>query len=280
VAVTDNIVETRIAKAYGHFGEWLQGRVGATGPIALISVQCPIYWIDLHHQTADELDYKDDLPSLSYAHLAQVLAALGQPQSGRYSASSNMQFGAGLGASTASLLAVARVAAKPAYPTDAIAKAIVSVEGASDPLMYSDFDRLLWASRTAEIVDRFMAPPKFTVLGGLWGQPLRTDAQDSNFPDISDLLPEWATATKSKNHAQVAEIATESFTRTSQLRGSDNDPTLDIAGDLGALGVLRAHTGSARGLLFKSDGFPQSGLNLLREAGYSDVATFQTGDGS
>ena len=277
MAVTDNIVETRIAKTFGHFGEWLQGRVGTKGPVALISVQCPQFWVRVSRKKSESFQYADVLPCLPRDAMKALFAALQQPHTGVFTVSSNMQFGAGLGASTASLLAAARTIADFGVQTDALAKSIVAVEGASDPLMYDAFDRLLWASRKAEILDRFAAPPLFTVLGGMWGARQKTNPNDQNFADISDLLKAWQTATSAKDHAKTAEIATESFRRTSELRHGGDDPTLGIARDVKALGVIRAHTGSARGFLFKSDAAAQSGLNLLAEAGYSGVTTFQTG---
>lgn len=278
MAVTDNIVDTRIAKASGHFGEWIQGRIGDSGPVGLISVQCPHFWVRFNHQKSDSLVYENVLPSLSKAKLEHLLDLLNRPKTGLFTAHTNMAFGAGLGASTASLLAAALSVVSPTTATSTLAKAINQVEGASDPLMYAEFDRLLWASRTADILDRFAPPPRFTVLGGTWGEPQRTDPADENFPDISDLLAEWRTATNAKSQAQVAEISTESFGRTTKLRGDDSDPTLSIARDLKALGVIRAHTGSARGILFEADEVPHSGLNVLTEAGYSCATVFQTGE--
>lgn len=277
MAISDNILKTRSVKANGHFGEWMQGRLGETDRIALISVQCPHFWVRANFTDAVELRYDDSLPSLPRDKLVELLLALNNLPLGRFVVDSNMQFGAGLGASTASLLAIARVAAKSDASLAFLSQAILSVEGASDPIMYPDFDQLLWASREAKILDKYASPPPFEVLGALWGNPQRTDPSDRNFPDISDLIPIWRDATQAQDHDRVASLSTESFKRTSDLRGSGSDPSTTIAKDLGALGVIRAHTGSARGFLFKPGGAPQSGLNLLAEAGYSDAGTFKTG---
>ena len=264
MTISNNILETRIAKANGHFGEWMQGRLGENGLIGLISVQCPLFWVRANYTESSDLHYDDSLPSLPRDFLVELFTALKRAPQGHVRLTSNMQFGAGLGASTASSLA-------------ALAQAIISVEGASDPIMYPEFDQLLWASREAKILDKFASPPPFEILGAMWGDPKRTDPADNNFPDISDLIPSWRDATEAQDHTKVADLSTESAKRTSELRGADADPSETVAKDLGAIGIIRAHTGSARGFLFKPNDTPQSGLNLLTEAGYSGAATFKTG---
>ena len=73
------------------------------------------------------------------------------------------------------------------HPSD-LARACVAVEGASDPLMFPAPERLLWASRRAEVLETLPPLPSFDVLGGFFGPNRRTDPRDANFPDISDLM--------------------------------------------------------------------------------------------
>jgi len=277
VGNTGNIVETRIARASGHFGEWLQGRLGANGPIGLVSVQCNEFWVRVARTSSSDFQYAKPLSALGHERALALLHELGCASNGSYSATTNIEAGAGLGASTASLLAFAKASGATDLSIDQISKALVAVEGASDPLMYPDFDRLLWASREARILERLAPPPKFEILGGCWGNPSKTDPKDQNFPDVSDLVDAWKTATLSGEVKRVAEISTESHHRTTALRNRAAEPTDAILNDLGALGVLRAHTGSARGFLFKPGTAPSSGLHQLQEAGYSNPVQFLTG---
>ncbi len=274
---TGNILETRMARASGHFGEWLQGKLGPKGPIALVSVQCPDVWVQVAWSSSDELHYDNPLPALSPERAKALLDALGLPNKGTIIGRSNIEAGAGLGASTASLLALAKATSQTDLNTEELANALVSVEGASDPLMFPDFDRLLWASREARIVSHFPAPPQFEVLGGCWGTPALTDPADRVFPEIGDLIENWKRAVTRSDHNLVASLATESFRRTTSMRNTISEPTEDLARDMGALGILRAHTGSARGFLFKPNSTPSSGLHQLHEAGYSNPIKFLTG---
>ena len=52
---------------------------------------------------------------------------------------------------------------------------------------------------------------------------------------------------------------------------------LAIPRDLGALGIIRAHTGSARGLLFAPEKLPSDAGAALTEAGFTGVLEFRTG---
>ena len=277
MTISGNIVETRMARASGHFGEWLQGRIGPKGPIALISVQCPVFWAQVSYASGDAFQYTDPLPALSSDRAMALLSALSLPVQGSISGRTNIEAGAGLGASTSSLLALAKALIKRDIHPEDLAKILVAIEGASDPLMFPDFDRLLWASREARVVNHFPAPPQFEVIGGCWGAPSETDPRDQNFPDIADLVEAWRPAITASDREKTAAIATESFRRTTAIRNRSVEPTEDLARDLGALGVIRAHTGSARGFLFEPGRAPSTGLHQLQEAGYSPPVTFLTG---
>ncbi|MDG2339995.1 MAG: propanediol utilization protein [Paracoccaceae bacterium] len=274
---TNHKNETRIARVSGHFGEWLQGKFGENGPVALISVQCPSFWVQVACSSSEAFVYQPEMAGLSADKAQAILAALRILPETTVHARSNTPVGAGLGASTASLVALARAATKRDLGAEVIAKACLSVEGATDPLMYPDFDRLLWASRSGKILARYAPPPKFEVLGGLVGLPQITDPKDNNFPEISDLIKEWPIATGRGFLQEVGDLATESYRRTTTLRDAAPEPTMDLAKDLGAIGIIRAHTGSARGFLFKPGTVPSSGLHRLAEAGYSNATQFITG---
>ncbi|MCT4373577.1 hypothetical protein CLG85_026080 [Yangia mangrovi] len=119
-------------------------------------------------------------------------------------------------------------------------------------------------------------PPACDILGGFWGAPHRTDPGDEDFDDISDLAEAWAGAVTLRDLPGCATLASASAQRCTDRRGPP-DPLPELARDLGALGWLRAHTGSARGLIFAPETLPVNGPAALAEAGLTDALCFRTG---
>lgn len=248
-----------------HFGEWLQGRLGRSGPVVLVTLPCaafrvsapgpetPPFEAEVLDRFADRLEL-DTLPG---------------------GVTGNIPLGIGAGASTASLVALARAAGHAGSPA-ALAAACIAAERASDPLMFPEPDRLLWASRQGKVLRRMTAPPRAEILGGLWGAPVVTDAHDLAFDDVTDLAEDWEDAAARGDLTRLAEISSASARRCTARRGPA-DPMDDLARDLDALGMVRAHTGSARGLVFRPGAVPRDGADALREAGLSDILTFETG---
>ncbi|SNS95215.1 propanediol utilization protein [Antarctobacter heliothermus] len=252
----------------------MQGRIGAGGPVVLVTLACPTRGVTVRRTGGGPLALEGAATVVTPAQAARMLAALGQPVAGRYHISADLQPGGGAGMSTAALVALAR-AARAAGATDgaAIARACLAVEGASDPLMWPTPDRLLWASRRAEIVRSLDPVPACEILGGFWGPPQRTDPKDADFPDIADLIEAWPQA----DLAAKAALAAESARRCSALRGPVDDPMPALATRLGALGHARAHTGPARALIFAPGTVPDGAARVLTAAGLKDVLRFATG---
>lgn len=265
------------ATVAGHFGEWLQGRLNPDGPVALISLPCPVLTVSARFDAADGFSVTQSSTILPDPTISAFLTALGLPRRGRWQLSAMMPPGGGAGASTASLLALAKAAA-PGLAPDALARACVAAEGASDPLMFDDMETRLWASRQGVALRRLPACPAFDVVGGFWQLGERTNPADMNFPDIADLIEPWIAATRAGDRAGIARLATTSATRTTVLRGPADDPTAKLATELGALGWVRAHTGSARGLLFAPGTAPTGAVDHLTRHGYGAARLFSTGD--
>lgn len=253
----------------GHFGEWIQGRFGPDGPVVLITLACPILCARAPGTALRALDHLDAAQLDAFA-VALDLAEVAWPD-----LDCDMPLGAGAGASTACLVAAARAQGFDG-PPEVLARACLAVEGASDPLMFDAPDRLLWASRRGEILRMLPAPPQAEIVGGFWGPPQPTDPGDAKFADITDLADVWAKAAARDDLAAVAGIATESARLCTELRGPA-DPMADLARDLGALGVARAHTGAARALIFAPGKAPDGAEAALREAGLTGVLRFRTG---
>ncbi len=257
----------QIAAVSGHFGELIQGRLGQR--LALISLPCPPLRVTATRHPALGLHIHP--PGQISPHRARrFLADLGMGLRGRITLAADMPIGAGAGSSTATLVALAHLSG---WQGDAqvLARACLRAEGASDPLMMDQAARLLWASREGEVLDLMPPLPSFDILGGFFGKIQRTDPEDLNFADISDLIPRWKAAT---TLAEFAQLSSMSAQRNLIQRGPKNDPTEALAQRLGALGVVTAHTGTARGLIFARGQIPENGTSALRAAGLTAPLIF------
>lgn len=247
-----------------HFGEWVQGRLGHAGPLALITLtpvgpRVVARWragasLACHAVSHGMMD-----PAL----LARYARALGGLPPGRVVLRLPYPPGMGTGMSTAGLLGVAAFAGRAFAPLD-LARACVAAEGASDPLMFTHPSRVLWASRQGRSLARLPPQPRAHLLAGFWGPPRPTQAGDLAYEDVSDLVKRWQTDAPL---ATRAALAAESAARCLALRGPADDPTDRLARDLGALGWTMSHSGAARALIFAPGALPRHGMAALREAG-------------
>ncbi len=250
----------------GHFGELMQGRLGADGPVALVSLPCPALWV--------EIGARGEAGLLGPRRVRALCAALDLPVPGALPpVSATMPQGGGAGSSTAALVALARWLGFDGPPED-LARACVAAEGASDPLMLARAERLLFAPREGRVLARRAPLPAFEVLGGFLGPGLRTRAEDQDFPDIADLVARWQDLA---DLGALAEVASLSAARTLARRGPAGDPTAGLAQRLGAAGWMIAHTGSARGLIFAPGTVPDGAGAALQAAGFAGVIRFQGG---
>lgn len=247
----------------GHFGEWIQGRLTADGPVALISLPAPELGLRAWLRPARQGLSIHGAPGLTPARARRFLDALNLRLSGKVVLRPVVPAGLGTGVSTAGYVALARLAG---FRGDAraLARALHLAEGASDPLFLQDADRLLWASRRGVVLEQLPPPPRYSILGGFWGEPETTDAVDHGFADISDLVSSWR---KADGLADFAALASESAARCSALRGPAHEPMPELVASCGALGWVRAHTGAARGLIFAPGGVPDQAAGLMRAAG-------------
>ena len=261
----------------GHFGELLQGRIGRDGPVALVTLPCSALGVTGQRFARSGLGIHGGGQRLLTPMRARaLLALLGLRANGRVVLRAEMPAGGGAGVSTASLVALARLAGWQG-PPDLLARACVAVEGASDPLMFQRPETLLWASRIGETLHHLPTLPLFEVIGGFYGPPKRTNPADSDFPDISDLVPLWTAAALAHDLPALAALVSTSARRTLDRRGAGSDPIWSLAADLGALGSVIAHTGAARGLIFAPGAVPSEARARLQQAGLRGVVQFHAG---
>ena len=257
----------------GHFGEWLQGRLGPAGPVVLVSLAAPDLGLRAFHRPGRGLALHG--AGLTPERARRFLSLLGLSLRGQVVLHPVVAPGLGTGVSTAALVALARMAGWQG-PPEVLARACVVAEGASDPLMFSAPERLLWASRQGVALGRLPALPRHEILGGFVGAPTRTEAADTAFPDIADLVASWQGQT---DLAGFARLASQSAARCSALRGPSDEAAPALAARLGALGWVRAHTGAARGLIFAPGTVPEGAAQALRQAGWRGVRRFRGGGG-
>ncbi|MEZ5776855.1 MAG: propanediol utilization protein [Paracoccaceae bacterium] len=268
--------ETRVA---GHFGEFMQGRIGPDGPVALISIPCPV--LTLRARLDPAADFAMDGQSsaiVSQQRAGDFLNSLGMALRGRVTLDPDMPVGGGAGASTAALVALARLAGWSGAP-ELLARACVESEGATDPLMFEASESLLWASRQGRILRELGSIPRLEVVGGFFGPEERTDADDTAFPDIEDLLDPWGAATRAQDALALAKLSAVAARRTLSLRGPAGDPTEALTEALSAAGFAIAHTGSARALLFLPGQVPNEAETALAQCGYRQTVRFSVGGG-
>lgn len=287
-------VETAVA---GHFGELIQGRLGPSGPLALITLPCPAL-VARVRLAPGPMALRDPAGLIPRRHAAALLRAgagagaregagerEGPPRRtarGRATIAADMPPGGGAGSSTAARLALLAAAARSAgceAPSpETAARLCLAQEGATDPLMFAAPAERLWAPREARALAPLPALPGMVVVGGFLGPGRRTDARDLDFADVADLVAAWPEAAGRGDLAALAALAEESARRNQARRGGPDDAPLRAAARAhGALGIAAAHTGSARALIFAPGaGDPTAAARALEAAGLARVGVFAT----
>lgn len=252
-----------------HFGEWVQGRLGPDGPVALITLvpdqpRVAAWWQAARGLACHAVGHGTIRP----ATLARLNQALGGGLRGSVRLRLPYPPGLGTGMSTAGLMAVARLAGGAKPSPQALARACVRAEAASDPLMFDQPSRLLWAPRVGQILGLLPPPPRAVLLAGFWGPPRATDGADQDYDDVSDLIADWRADV---SLARAAALASESARRCVARRGPPDDPTARLAQELGAYGWTMSHSGAARTLVLAPGSVPRHAVERLREAGFRGV---------
>lgn len=268
----------------GHFGELLQGLLGPGGPVALVTLPAPALLVAARWRPGRFAVHRAGGAVLARTAAAALWRAVAPgPPRGRLRLAAGMPPGGGAGSSTAALLAAAGAFAAAAGrrlpDAGALAALCLRLEGASDPLMHPDPGALLWAPREARVLAALPPLPGLEVVGGFLGPGRRTDPADGGFAEVADLVAAWGPAAERGDLPALAGLAAESARRNVAVRGGPElGPVEAVGGRHGALGVVAAHTGSARGLIFAPGrGDAAAAARDLAELGVARVLRYRLG---
>ncbi len=267
----------------GHFGEFLQGRLGPDGPVVVVSAPSPDTGVtltqDLSRAPGFDATLTACLPGRDLRRLCD-LARLSDPV-GRLFAQTTHAPGLGTGVSTSIRLAFLRLLGSHRLSPADEAEILLKCEGASDPLMHPRPETHLWASRAAQTLRRLPPVNGIEVVGGIIAPPCATDPEDSNFADISDLIDLWPDAVTSGDMHAIGALTTQSAFRNAQHRGGpDLSGLMQAANATNAAGILLAHTGGLAGLIYASGQTPPAALPAVQVAGLSDIRPIRIGSTS
>lgn len=266
--------DRRIVSVCGHFGEFIQGRLGVNEPIVLITVPSNQYKVKVIYTKGDFKVEQKGTHFYTSSVIFDLVKTAKLSIHGNIHINLSMPEACGVGSSTATRVAVLR-AIKPNISMKTLVDACIKHEGASDPIMYKVPERLLWAPRTGKVLKRMPKVPKISCIGGFYGSPLKTDPFDSKFPLIGDLIDLWQLPKKTDKF--LAELCSESSERTIKYRKICDDPTKLIARKIGALGYSIAHTGNVRNFIFPFNRIPSSTEKMLADYGFRNIQQFSMG---
>lgn len=169
---------------------------------------------------------------------------------------SDLPVGKGMASSTADIVAASRAlaqAAGVALRAEAVAELAAGIEP-SDGVMY---DGVVVADRrTGALVRAWNWWPSFTVVmvippATFATAAARFDGQEASASEYAALLDRLDAAVDRRDAVAFAEVATRSAQLGQRFVANDAFAHLaPLAGELGALGVCAAHTGTVAGLLF------------------------------
>ena len=258
----------------GHFGEFIQGKLGVNEPLVLVTIPSRFYKVQVTY-TKGSFEVVQNGTSFYNRTVVSELAKLANARlNGRITICLSMPEACGLGSSTATRVGILR-AIRPSISVNSIVSICLKHERASDPIMYKSPERLLWAPREGKIIEKLPRLPKISCVGGLFGLPLKTNPLDNNFPIIKDLVDKWKRTNMTDKN--FAEICAESSERTISIRKLSNDPIRKIAKEIGALGFSIAHTGNVRNFIFPYESIPSIAEKTLASYGFKNVHRFSLG---
>lgn len=217
--------------------------------------------------------------SKSYKALRNVLIDLGRHEDSHIAVESDIPVGKGLSSSTADMVATIRattqalsIAVKPDY----VSRVLTEIEP-NDGLHHSG--TAAYHHTTGKLIFRVDWVPPFDILGIDFGGVVDTvkfNAQPTSWSDeemagYEALLEKMRAALEGRDLAGVAAVATESARRWQRIHPKPQlDAVLALAGQVGALGVANAHSGTFLGLLFPRGGANRAAVEAAAAAAFPD----------
>lgn len=267
------------ARIAGHFGELVQGRLGAEGPVALITLPCPALVTEVRFRPGPgPLRADEAISAKTLAAARHALAELGVAEPcGVLTIRRPAAPGLGAGSSTAETLGAVRAVATAhgvRLPPETEARICLEAEGAVDPLMH---DRpCLFASRQGRVLRQLPGLPAMLCVGGFAGPPRETDAGADDFAEMGATFGAAAEALAAGDLVALGKAATASAEANQARRPNPAFPALRAAAErLGAAGVALAHTGAAIALILPPDADERPARAALAEAGARDVIAWR-----
>ena len=268
------------AEVAGHLGELIQGRLGPDGPVALVTLPCPMLVTRVGYTPAQGAVTADEPVSAKARAAARLaLAEIGADGwGGSLAIDRPAAPGLGLGSSTAETLgavrAVARAFGVRLSPRREGALCLAA-EAAVDPLMWPA--PVLFASREGRVVERLAPLPPMRLVGGAAGPPRPTDPTDNHFPELGPLFRDLSAALAAGDLSGVAAAASRSA-EANQVRNPNPawEPVRLLAARHGALGVAVSHTGPAIALILAPDS-PADPAAELAALGLAPVLDYRLG---
>ncbi|MCL5775630.1 propanediol utilization protein [Limibaculum sp. FT325] len=267
------------ARVAGHLGELAQGLAAPGGPVALVTLPCPLLVTEVRYTPAPGPLRSDE--AIAGKALAAARGALGFVGRGDWGGEIAIRRacppGLGAGTSTAEALGAVRAVAAAfgaRLAPEVEARLCLAAEGAVDPLMHDE--AVLFASREGRVLRRLAGLPPMAVIGGFAGGPRETDPADCGFPPMQDIFDDLADALAAGDAVRLGRAATASAA-ANQAR--DPNPAWGeirtLARAVGALGICVAHTGSAIALLLPPGADAQGLRPRLEAAGLKRILAWR-----
>lgn len=271
------------AEVAGHLGELVQGRMGRGGPVALVTLPCPVLVTRVVYRPAPgALTSADPVSAKTLAAARLTLHELDRAGwGGHLSLCRASEPGSGAGSSTAETLGAVRAIART-FGAVLVPKAEAAIclraEAAIDPLMHAA--PVIFASREGRVLAPLPALPTLRIAGGFAGPAHPTDPHDHDFPDQSALFAALADAARRGDPAALGAAATRSAA-ANQIRNPNPawDRMRALARRHGALGVAVSHTGPAIALILPAGAGPPRGAlaEALAGAGLRRILDYHLG---
>lgn len=270
-----------VALVPGLFGEFAQGTMGPDGRLALIGLPCPRLETRIGYEPLrGPLSSPDPMAAKAMAAARLTLAEIGADGWGG-EITIDRPGGAPGGLATTETLGVVRAVARAfggRLAPEQEAALCLAAEGAVLPLMY-DLP-VLFAPREGRVLTALSALPAMCVVGSLAGPARGPETGEPEFADMGAVFDDIAAAAQAGDLARLAGAA-ERSAAANQARNPHPlwDPLGALMPQLGGLGRIVAHNGTAIGVILPPGAEVDTALRALAGLGLADPFDWTLGAG-